>query len=283
MPNDRNVEFFALESGFLGKNDPIRKRNAKPIRDGAEAYSGNVFYYWFQFLKLHQEFVGVPKNGPSVATVTAIYDEFDVRPYDDFYVWWRTHGRKIFGGSSEDSPKAEGPLTAEEFAEKKDGIGIFFPFDGDIEAMLVQAEKHFRAARAAFYQRDPGQKPAHELCGTKHKTVPLHNKLVIYRAVMTDLREAGTERDPAPFWQIFDGIGDQLDLSTMEKRRKPKPGYPDEAITPESLTPQRITDWMTDNFEQACRLVYHVARGEFPKFKKPEGPYNPRRVATGGY
>lgn len=277
MPNERNVEFFALESGFLGKNDPIRKRNAKPLRDGADAYSGNVFYYWFQFLKLHQEFVGVPKNGPSVATVTSIYDEFDVGHYDDFYVWWRTHGRKIFGGSSEDSPKAEVPLTAEEFAEKKDGIGIFFPFDGDIAAMLVQAEKHFRAAKTAFYEREPDQKPSHELHSRRYDCVSLYNKLVVYRAVMS--------AKDTPFLKIFDGIADKLDLSMMERRRKPKPGEdaktgPNFAAT---LEPEEITKWMSDNFDQACRVVYHVARGEFPKFKKPEGPYNPRKTAAGGY
>lgn len=283
MLDENNVAFLGLETGFLGKNDPFRKRNAKPIRDGAEPYSGNVFYYWFQFLKLHQEFVGLPTKGPSAKIIKGVYDEFDVGPYEDFYVWWMERGRHIFGGSSEDSPKAEGPLTAEEFAEKKDGIGIFFPFDGDIEAMLVQAEKHFRAARAAFYERDPSQKPPRELWGTKHKTVSLHNKLVIYRAVMVDLRDAGTARDPRPFWRIFDEIADQLDLSTMEKRRKSKPGYPNEAITPESLAPQRIGDWMTDNFDEACKLVYHVARGEFPKTKAPQGPYNPRKKAGQGY
>ena len=166
MLNDKNVAFFGLEFGSLGKNDPFRKRNAKPYRDGAEPYSGNVFYYWFQFLKLHQEFVGLPSKGPSAKKIRSVYDQFDVESYDDFYAWWIDRGRHLFGGNSEDSPKADGHLTPEEFAEKKDGIGIFFPFDGDIEAMLVQAEKHFRAARAAFYEREPSKKPPRSLHGT---------------------------------------------------------------------------------------------------------------------
>lgn len=276
--DDRNLAYFGLEFGYLGKNDPIRKRNSAPIREGAEPYSGNVFYYWFQFLKLHQEFVGAPKKGPAVRIVRSVYDKFDVGPYDDFYVWWRERGRHLFGGSGEDSPKAEGHLTAEEFAEKTDGIGIHFPFEGDIEAMLIQAEKMFRAARAAFYERNPSRKPSYELNGKGHKLVSLHNKLVIYRAVMS----APVDK---PFWQIFDDVSEQLDLSTIDKRRKPKLGEDThtDPISAASLTPDQITKWMADNFEQACRLVYHVARGEFPQFKKIEGNYNPRKVATRGY
>jgi len=49
------------------------------------------------------------------------------------------------------------------------------------------------------------------------------------------------------------------------------------------LKPDTITKIMADNFDDACRLIYHIARGDFPKFRKPEGPYNPRKVATRGY
>ena len=56
-----------------------------------------------------------------------------------------------------------------------------------------------------------------------------------------------------------------------------------EVFCQHGLAPQRITDWMTDNFEKACKLVYHVARGEFPKTKAPQGPYNPRKKAGQGY
>ena len=86
-----------------------------------------------------------------------------------------------------------------------------------------------------------------------------------------------------PFWRIFDGIANEVDLSVMEKRRKSRSGFQGEAITPELLAPDKVTKWMTENFEKACRLVYHVARGEFPKLDQPQGPYNPRNFDTRGY
>ena len=273
MLDDRNVSFLGLETGFLGRNDPFRDRNAKPFRDGAAAYSGNVFYYWFHFLKLHREFVGVPANSPSASVPSEVQSEFDVEPYDEFLVWWNAKGRFIFGGNSEDSPRAESSLSPEEFLQKRDGVAVFFPFDGDIETMFTQAEQQFRKARAAFYAQDPTRKPSRELHKRRYEIVSLHNKLIIYRAVMSAPKEK-------TLVEIFDSIVRELDLSTMRKRRRSADNpVLDQAVSASSLTPDRITKWMAENFDQACRLVYHVAHGEFPKFQKPQAMYNPRRDA----
>ena len=279
MLDDQNCAFLALMPGPLGKNDPNRKGNDKPLRTGGKPYSGNIFYYWFRFLQLHMRYVGIPK-GRSEAKVTEVYGDFDVTETVGFWSWWNGRGRWQLAPMQEQDSRAHGIVTKEEFAQLRDGISIFFPFDGDLPAMLRTAEEQFKIARSAFYAIRPELRAKYALFGKRYELEALHNKLIVYPAVMDAPRDE-------PFVAVFDRISDQLELGTLGvpfedwhasngfASTRPRLG--------KDMTPDQVNKFMSDNFDGACRLVYHVARGQFPKFAKPEGPYNPRKPAGSGY
>jgi hypothetical protein len=251
--NDKNAIFQLITTSPLGKNDPAKKGNDARLRPGLPRFSGNIFYYWYEFLKLHVEFSGIPSS-TSATKVKEVYTDFEVRGSTDFERWWNETGRWLFCDKHETDSASEPVLSPSDFTQLRDGIGIFFPFDGHLPEMLKQAEEAFKAAREAYYKIRPELMKKYALAGKRYELKALHNKLLIYQAV---------SRQPVEktFSDIFWDISGDLILERDTRH----------------LTPDYITGFMSENFDDACRLVYHVARGEFPKFAKPQGPYNPRK------
>lgn len=252
--NDNNAVFYLTTTSPLGKNDPAKKGSDVPLRPALPRYSGNIFYYWYEFLKLHMEFVGIPTS-TSKTKITEVYTDFDARSSTDFERWWNEKGRWLFCNKHDTDSVSEPIVSPEDFAKQRDGIGIFFPFDGHLPEMLKQAEEAFKTAREAYYKIRPDLVKKYALAGKRYELKVLHNKLVIYRAVIE-------EPVDKPFSDIFWDISGDLILDRDTRH----------------MTPDYITSFMSENFDDACRLVYHVARGEFPKFEKPQGPYNPRKT-----
>lgn len=120
--------------------------------------------------------------------------------------------------------------------------------------MLKQAEEAFKMARLAYYDRRPDMRRKYELATRHYDLAGLYNKLIIYDAVMkAPLTDS--------FGKIFSGIHGDLILPRSLKY----------------LTPDDISDFMSGHFDGACRLIYHLARGKFPVYAKPQGRYNLRK------
>jgi len=251
--DEQNRLFLSLIAGPLGKNDPMRRGNDRPIRESAAPYSSNVFYYWHRFVQLHEKYEGIPKSS-SKDDVIEVYDDFEPTSTSGFPIWWRTKGSWIFGGEYEETARAEGMVSAADFMARRDGIGIFFPFNGNLEDMLKQAEEEFKKARQEYYKIKPSLKAKYTLHSKRYEIKSLYNKAVIYAAVRN-----------APNDESFDSIFMRIKSNLILERSQ------------DDMTPDRATKWMSDNFDGACRLAYHAARGEFPNFRKPQGPYNPRK------
>ena len=270
MQDNQDLIFMALRPGRLGKNDPLREGNDTPLRTGGAPYSGNVYYYWFHFVRLYQQFEGSPK-GPLHTKINEVYADFGVPFATDFYAWWRSQGGGLMGGQYEEHSRAHGPMSVDEFAALKDGIAIFFPFDGNLDDMLKDAEEKFRKARESYYVKRPELMAKYAIHGRRYEIASLHNKMIIYEAVMNALTES--------FVSIFRRISHKLDLRSFEGvtaagQKKKAPKNVDEMLDDE------INKLMSKDFEKACRLAYHAARGEFPNFERPQGPYNRRKPWT---
>ena len=254
MSGDNRISYY-IAPNDIGRHDPGRRGNEVPLdrAPNAEPYSRNIYYYWFKFMLLHLR-RDMAIKAASRDKVAAIEADFAIEGSIDFRDWWRRTGNDLFADKHETESRAEGIISSDQFGELKDGLAIFLPFDGNLDEMLKDAEAAFIKARELYYKQRPEMVRKYKLATHRYDLEALHNRLIIYPAVMDAPR---TE----PYAEIFMHIHLELILN------KPI----------SEMTPDYITKFMSEHFDNACRLVYHVARGRFPDLRPPQGPYNPRK------
>ena len=255
MFDDGNFFFECLTPIDIGKTNPMRRGNDTPLAKahGAGRFSGNIYFYWFNFLKLYLRYRELAQIAPS-ANETEILTDFDIDLSEDFEAWWKRIGSWLFSDKFEEESDVKHIKTRQDIADLKDGIAFFFPFDGNLSDMLKQAEASFKFARETFYKRRPDLRKKYGLETRSYDIEGLHNKRIVYDAVM---KAPATET----FAVIFDRIHSELILQRPVKY----------------MTPDDINDFMSGHFDGACRLIYHLMRGKFPVYTKPQGRYNPRK------
>lgn len=255
MLDDKNFIAQYITPFDIVKTDPARPRNKEPL-EGApvrEPYSGNIYYYWYHFLILYERHRDAARAAPSSKSA-AILTDFDIIADESFGVWWKRKGRWLFSDMFETEARVTSILRREEIADLENGMAFFFAFDGNLPDMLKQAEQAFKSACLTFYERRPDMRRKYELATRHYDLAGLYNKRIIYDAVMK-----APSKDS--FGKIFGGIHHNLILPRSLKY----------------LTPDHISEFMSEHFEGACRLIYHVARGKFPIYVQPQGKYNPRK------
>lgn len=255
MLDDKNFCCQYITPFDIGKTDPGRPSNKRPLANApkGEPYSANIYYYWYHFLILYVRHRNAAKAAPSPNTAEILID-FGIVAEEGFEDWWKRKGRWLFSDMFETEAKPTTNLTREQIADLKDGIAFFFPFDGNLPDMLKQAEQAFKAARLTYYDRRPDMRRKYELATRHYDLEGLYNKLIIYDAVMkAPLTDS--------FEKIFLTIHSDLILQRSLKHMNSKD----------------ISNFMTEHFDGACRLIYHLARGKFPVYAKPQGKYNPRK------
>ncbi|MGQ5701125.1 hypothetical protein ACUJ46_03610 [Sandaracinobacteroides sp. A072] len=255
MLDDKNFCCQYITPFDIGKTDPGRPGNNKPLANApsGEPYSGNIYYYWYHFHILYVRHRSAAKAAPSPNAAEILID-FDIVSGEGFEDWWKRKGRWLFSDMFETEAQPTTNLNREQIADLKDGMAFFFPFDGNLPYMLKQAEEAFKIARLTYYDRRPDMRRKYELATRRYDLEGLYNKLVVYDAVMkAPLTDS--------FGKIFSAIHDDLILPRSLKY----------------LTPDDISDFMSGHFDGACRLIYHLARGKFPVYAKPQGKYNPRK------
>jgi len=254
MSDDNRITHY-IAPNDLGRHDPGRRGNDVPI-DGAlsaEPYSRNIYYYWYKFMLLHLR-RDMKIHATSRDKIARVEADFAIEGGIGFEAWWRQRGNGLFADKHETDSRAAGIVSGEQFGSLQNGLAIFLPFDGDLATMLNDAEVQFKLARDVYYLQNPDMKGKYKLATHRYDLQALYNRLIIYAAVMDAPRNE-------PYGDIFNRIQTELILN------KPL----------SQMSPDYITKFMSDHFDAACRLVYHVARGEFPKVQKPQGAYNPRK------
>ena len=256
MSDESRKHSQLITPGPLGKNDPDKQKNDQPLRDDLEDYSGNIYYYWYQFYALG---AAKPDRMPIADAqyrklVDKVSKDFDFKGGEGFRSWWERKGRWLFSQKYETDSLPQKIEHGDEIEGQQSGIGIYFPLDGNIGDMLVQAKSILQEAQEAFLRDRPDLRSEYKLATKQYVISSLHNKLTIFRAV------TGFGRSKA-YTNIFAGIQKELFL--------PRPLN--------QMSPDVINDFMADNFDGACRLLYYVKIGEFPNFDLPPHPYNPRR------
>lgn len=227
------------------------------------AYSKNIYYYWHQFFRAYWDY-HTKAEEPDAAQIRRVKRDFKDALTDDFQTWWFGSGRLLFANKYDDEAQPIPIRNARELRRFKDGMLVFLPYDGHFPDMIKAVRPVFEEAVEYHYLKKPRLKRKYELYSTKYELTAIRNQLTVYRAVMADLAERGSER-ATPFRRIFSNIEGSLILDPVEVE----------------WGPEDRTNFMHRHFKRSCRLMYNVARGEFPNTNEPPVSYMPRRQGHG--
>ena len=263
MTDNKALFYQLIVPGPLGKNDPAKPGNDKPISYALERYSKNIYFYWYQFFRAYWDF-HAKAEGADAALIRRVKRDFKDALTDDFETWWFGTGRWLFANKYDDESHAISIRNARELRRFKDGMLVFLPYDGHFPDMVKEIRPSFESSVEDYHLRKPRMKSKYHLISTKYELSAIRNQLTVYRAVMSDLGTKGSER-ATPYRRIFSKIDCSLILDAAQ----------------EEWGAAESTQFMHNNFRRACRLIYHVARGEFPNTDEPGTSYLPRRNGRG--
>ena len=263
VSNDKAFITQLIVAGPLGKNDPANPGNDAAIEGANERYSKNIYYYWHQFYRAYWDF-HVKADGPDQALIRRVKRDFKLALEEDFRSWWFASGKWLFANKYDDEKQAIPIRNARELRQFKDGMLVFLPFDGHFPDMIKEIRPKFEDAVEDHYLKKPRLKRKYELYSTRYEIAAIRNQLTVYRAVMADLAKRGSDR-PTVYRRIFSEIDESLILNDIQKQ----------------WGREERTHFMHRNFKRACRLIYHVARGQFPNPEEPPVSYMPPRNLWG--
>lgn len=245
----------------MGKADPRGPFGNKALGPDHEPYTGNVYFYWFEFMKAYPAYrdsVGMPS---SVQPQQPLRD-FDIQAAEGFPSWWDRKGEDLFYDLYEDESHAIEVSPKANKSDLGDGLLVYLPIDGSISDMLNEVEHMFKQKRHRFQRKYPELFRKYALHQGRYTVSTLHNKLEMYKAVMAHAE--ALQAKEIRLHQIFFEIADRLIISR---------GF-------RNVSPDDASRKMGEGYELACRLLYHVGEGRFPDYSLPPRRYNPRDEAA---
>lgn len=110
---------------------------------GAELHEGSVYYYWWAFLRLNEQYLECCEKG-GAGYMSGLYQDFgDVRG-SSFWDWWIGGGRRLFCEPPEDEILAP-PFIPEE-DEASNRVLLSIPVTGDLDRTMAELRKKLKPA-----------------------------------------------------------------------------------------------------------------------------------------
>lgn len=246
----------AIEPLPMGKADPRGPFGKKALGPDHKPYTGNVYFYWFAYMRELPNYISALNYNDKFKS-RRIIREFDIKEEDDFTSWWERKGEDLFYDLYEDESHAFEVGHDTKKRALGDGLLVYLPIDGNIADMLNEVEQMFTQKRRSLQSRYPELYRKYALHQGRYTVSSLHNKLEIYRAVMAHA-EALRARE-IRLYDIFFKIADRLIISRGLR----------------NVSHEAASRNMSESFDQACRLLYHVGEGRFPDYSLPPQRYDP--------
>lgn len=245
----------------LGKADPRHEVAREAIRFGSRAYSSNIFYYWFTYMKAYPAYAdlfGVIRSEKA----QKVKSDFDIRPKESFISWWNRRSEFLFYDLYEYEACVR-EINEQDILENiGSGVNLHIPFNCNPREMLKEISNIFHDRKKDHNDDDLSLKRKYSLHQSRYTIYSIRNKLVIYREVAARLGDLNDKK--IRLYDIFYEISQRIMMQRSVR----------------SVSPDEASRRMGENFEQACRLLYNAGEGRFPDFSKPKRHYNPRSPKT---
>jgi len=233
----------------LGKNDPVGKNLDEPPVKGEPSYTASIFYYWWRFLRLNDEYKACVYSGGQ-GPLADLFSDFGDIYVTDFLTWWKGPetgpwqggGKRLFTYKFETTAKlatVKGPAS---HLVHENEVAIVVPLNGNTPTLLTKIKQELRDEIELYKKANPKLAPKYAPL-ERYTIKALHNKVLIYEAVNSLPKGAG-----------------HLDAYRKIHKRL--------AIKPDSLSLEyKQRSFMSEGLRDAKALVENVKYGRFPDFK----------------
>jgi hypothetical protein len=121
----------AIEPLPMGKADPRGPFGSKALGPDYGPFTGNVYFYWFEYMKAYPGYRDSVGMSASVQPRQALRD-FDIQADEDFPSWWDRKGADLFYDLYEDESHAIEVSPKADKSDLGDGLLVYLPIDGSI-------------------------------------------------------------------------------------------------------------------------------------------------------
>jgi len=135
---NRKVRYFRYAPPMTNLDDTTDDDRPKPPFYGAPLYMCSVYYYWWAFLKLNEDYIQTCEAA-GIGPCAELYADFgDVRS-DDFKRWWIDTGRDLFAEPADDDIAVV--THTDQLNSDKNRVVLSIPVTGDMNRTLAELRK----------------------------------------------------------------------------------------------------------------------------------------------
>lgn len=232
------ILYFRHAPPFTGLDSASDSRRLSPPFVRAPNHMCSMYYYWWAFLRLNDDYLACCENGGE-GPMAALYADFgDVRGAD-FMDWWIDGGRLLFCEPLEDAATIMHDVPRNHDSENR--VLISVPKDGDLDRITAEIRTAMGDYRRTHHIDDMRESRARYQIMAIAKLQSLYRQLEVYKAKKGD----STIGNKA--------IAEKLKIGD----------------TAESYNPNAITAAVSRYYADAQKLVKNVGTGRFPDYSEP--------------
>jgi len=159
-------------------SDLTADKGVKPPFKDAPSWMCSVYYYWWEFLRTHKQYMHVAKNRPEDGD-QVMRDFGDPDAFGGFEGWWRRVGRELFCEPFERSIRWAD--TPDALPRSEGCVYLSVPYRCDVDHALTQLRDILKPKMPAI-KADLGRGDARYPVFTKPVLSALHRRLLVLRA-----------------------------------------------------------------------------------------------------
>ena len=176
---NRKVRYFRYAPPMTRLDDTTDDDRPKAPFAGAPLYMCSVYYYWWAFLKLNEDYIQTCEASGSGPCAELYADFGDVRS-DNFQQWWIDIGRDLFAEPADDD--IEVVTHADQLNSGKNHVVLSIPVTGDMDRTLAELRKLLQPIYQKHRTIQTKKSQAKYQPHTKPVLSSLHKQLMLWKA-----------------------------------------------------------------------------------------------------
>jgi hypothetical protein len=137
--DNRSYMYFPSNPPRPEQDETSPDKKAKPPYPGAKSYQCSVYYYWWEFLRLNQDYR--ERRFEPNSKMAEVFQDFGDVHNDDFVQWWIDTGRNLFRDPRQSVMIIDGREVGQSPA---DYVYLAIPRIGDFKRVLTEIDNMLR-------------------------------------------------------------------------------------------------------------------------------------------
>ena len=176
---NRKVRYFRYAPPMTRLDDTTDDDRPKPPFSDAPLYMCSVYYYWWAFLKLNEDYIQTCEAAGTGPCAELYADFGDVRS-DNFLQWWIDTGRDLFAEPADDDIAVI--TNADQLNSDNNRVVLSIPVTGDMDRTLAELRKLLQPIYQKHRTNQTRKSQAKYQPHTKPVLSSLHKQLMLWKA-----------------------------------------------------------------------------------------------------